>query len=81
MLFKPNKHYVAELEKKDYLGKAKVIIYQMTDLCIGHTRYSIIHYCDMYSSSNSVKYQSLSLILSFINYLLFQKMVKCEITL
>lgn len=24
MLFKPNKHYVAELEKKDYLGKAKV---------------------------------------------------------
>lgn len=23
-LFKPNKHYVAELEKKDYLGKAKV---------------------------------------------------------
>ncbi|XP_034562042.1 neutrophil cytosol factor 2 [Notolabrus celidotus] len=23
--FKPNKHYVAELEKKDYLGKAKVI--------------------------------------------------------
>lgn len=26
-LFKPNKHYVAELEKKDYLGKAKVILY------------------------------------------------------
>nr|XP_046226927.1 neutrophil cytosol factor 2 [Scatophagus argus] len=25
MLFKPNKHYVAELEKKDYLGKAKVV--------------------------------------------------------
>ncbi|GAA6108487.1 neutrophil cytosol factor 2 [Tachysurus ichikawai] len=25
LLFKPNKHYVAELEKKDYLGKAKVI--------------------------------------------------------
>lgn len=24
LLFKPNKHYVAELEKKDYLGKAKV---------------------------------------------------------
>lgn len=24
-LFKPNKNYVAELEKKDYLGKAKVI--------------------------------------------------------
>uniref|UniRef100_A0A668TAR5 SH3 domain-containing protein n=1 Tax=Oreochromis aureus TaxID=47969 RepID=A0A668TAR5_OREAU len=24
-LFKPNKHYVAELEKKDYLGKAKVV--------------------------------------------------------
>ncbi|KAI3354756.1 hypothetical protein L3Q82_004582 [Scortum barcoo] len=24
VLFKPNKHYVAELEKKDYLGKAKV---------------------------------------------------------
>ncbi|XP_070708710.1 neutrophil cytosol factor 2 [Pempheris klunzingeri] len=23
--FKPNKHYVAELEKKDYLGKAKVV--------------------------------------------------------
>lgn len=26
LLFKPNKHYVAELEKKDYLGKAKVFI-------------------------------------------------------
>jgi len=26
LLFKPNKHYVAELEKKDYLGKAKVPI-------------------------------------------------------
>lgn len=26
-MFKPNKHYVAELEKKDYLGKAKVICY------------------------------------------------------
>lgn len=26
MMFKPNKHYVAELEKKDYLGKAKVRI-------------------------------------------------------
>ncbi|KAM9500513.1 neutrophil cytosol factor 2 [Clarias gariepinus] len=25
LMFKPNKHYVAELEKKDYLGKAKVI--------------------------------------------------------
>ncbi|XP_061569404.1 neutrophil cytosol factor 2 [Cololabis saira] len=25
MLFKPNKNYVAELEKKDYLGKAKVV--------------------------------------------------------
>ncbi|XP_037550071.1 neutrophil cytosol factor 2 [Nematolebias whitei] len=25
MMFKPNKHYVAELEKKDYLGKAKVV--------------------------------------------------------
>lgn len=25
-LFKPNKNYVAELEKKDYLGKAKVIL-------------------------------------------------------
>ncbi|XP_041670244.1 neutrophil cytosol factor 2 isoform X2 [Cheilinus undulatus] len=25
VLFKPNKHYVAELEKKDYLGKAKII--------------------------------------------------------
>uniref|UniRef100_A0A1A8DFB3 Neutrophil cytosolic factor 2 n=1 Tax=Nothobranchius kadleci TaxID=1051664 RepID=A0A1A8DFB3_NOTKA len=25
MLFRPNKHYVAELEKKDYLGKAKVV--------------------------------------------------------
>ncbi|TSL34572.1 Neutrophil cytosol factor 2 [Bagarius yarrelli] len=25
VMFKPNKHYVAELEKKDYLGKAKVI--------------------------------------------------------
>ncbi|XP_026217351.1 neutrophil cytosol factor 2 isoform X2 [Anabas testudineus] len=25
VLFKPNKHYVAELEKKDYLGKAKVV--------------------------------------------------------
>uniref|UniRef100_A0AAY5EPA8 SH3 domain-containing protein n=1 Tax=Electrophorus electricus TaxID=8005 RepID=A0AAY5EPA8_ELEEL len=25
LLFKPNKHYVAELEKKDYLGKAKVL--------------------------------------------------------
>ncbi|CAN9506486.1 unnamed protein product [Ophioblennius macclurei] len=25
LLFKPNKHYVAELEKKDYLGKAKVV--------------------------------------------------------
>lgn len=24
LLFKPNKHYVAELEKRDYLGKAKV---------------------------------------------------------
>ncbi|KAK7881234.1 hypothetical protein WMY93_029643 [Mugilogobius chulae] len=24
-LFRPNKHYVAELEKKDYLGKAKVV--------------------------------------------------------
>ncbi|KAM9839834.1 neutrophil cytosol factor 2 isoform 2-T2 [Aulostomus maculatus] len=24
-LFKPNKHYVAELERKDYLGKAKVV--------------------------------------------------------
>lgn len=27
VLFKPNKHYVAELEKKDYLGKAKVRLY------------------------------------------------------
>lgn len=26
-LFKPNKNYVAELEKKDYLGKAKVILH------------------------------------------------------
>ena len=26
VMFKPNKHYVAELEKKDYLGKAKVIL-------------------------------------------------------
>lgn len=25
VLFQPNKHYVAELEKKDYLGKAKVV--------------------------------------------------------
>ncbi|XP_041824489.1 neutrophil cytosol factor 2 [Melanotaenia boesemani] len=25
ILFRPNKHYVAELEKKDYLGKAKVV--------------------------------------------------------
>ncbi|KAL3040871.1 hypothetical protein OYC64_011784 [Pagothenia borchgrevinki] len=25
VLFKPNKHYVAELEKKDYLGKATVV--------------------------------------------------------
>lgn len=25
LMFKPNKHYVAELEKKDYLGKAKVL--------------------------------------------------------
>ncbi|XP_051910811.1 neutrophil cytosol factor 2 isoform X2 [Hippocampus zosterae] len=25
VLFRPNKHYVAELEKKDYLGKAKVV--------------------------------------------------------
>ncbi|XP_074549964.1 neutrophil cytosol factor 2 [Halichoeres trimaculatus] len=25
VIFKPNKHYVAELEKKDYLGKAKVV--------------------------------------------------------
>uniref|UniRef100_UPI0037E88D45 neutrophil cytosol factor 2 n=1 Tax=Semicossyphus pulcher TaxID=241346 RepID=UPI0037E88D45 len=25
VLFKPNKHYVAELEKKDYLGKAKLL--------------------------------------------------------
>uniref|UniRef100_A0A673J255 Neutrophil cytosolic factor 2 n=1 Tax=Sinocyclocheilus rhinocerous TaxID=307959 RepID=A0A673J255_9TELE len=25
LLFKPNKNYVAELEKKDYLGKAKVV--------------------------------------------------------
>ncbi|XP_059183269.1 neutrophil cytosol factor 2 [Centropristis striata] len=25
VLFKPNKHYVAELEKKDYLGKAEVV--------------------------------------------------------
>nr|XP_040022871.1 neutrophil cytosol factor 2 [Gasterosteus aculeatus aculeatus] len=25
VLFKPNRHYVAELEKKDYLGKAKVV--------------------------------------------------------
>uniref|UniRef100_A0A3P9LVA5 Neutrophil cytosolic factor 2 n=1 Tax=Oryzias latipes TaxID=8090 RepID=A0A3P9LVA5_ORYLA len=25
IMFKPNKHYVAELEKKDYLGKAKVV--------------------------------------------------------
>uniref|UniRef100_A0A673GU40 SH3 domain-containing protein n=1 Tax=Sinocyclocheilus rhinocerous TaxID=307959 RepID=A0A673GU40_9TELE len=25
LLFKPNKHYVAELEKRDYLGKAKVV--------------------------------------------------------
>ncbi|XP_074477246.1 neutrophil cytosol factor 2 [Sebastes fasciatus] len=25
VLFKPNKHYVAELEKKDYLGKAKIV--------------------------------------------------------
>ncbi|KAK3546306.1 hypothetical protein QTP70_025697 [Hemibagrus guttatus] len=25
LMFKPNKHYVAELEKRDYLGKAKVI--------------------------------------------------------
>ncbi|XP_047424693.1 neutrophil cytosol factor 2 [Mugil cephalus] len=25
VFFKPNKHYVAELEKKDYLGKAKVV--------------------------------------------------------
>ncbi|XP_024136138.2 neutrophil cytosol factor 2 isoform X2 [Oryzias melastigma] len=25
MMFKPNKNYVAELEKKDYLGKAKVV--------------------------------------------------------
>ncbi|KAM9337279.1 neutrophil cytosol factor 2 [Symphorus nematophorus] len=25
VLFKPNKHYVAQLEKKDYLGKAKVV--------------------------------------------------------
>lgn len=29
VLFKPNKNYVAELEKKDYLGKAKVILYTM----------------------------------------------------
>ena len=26
VLFKPNKHYVAQLEEKDYLGKAKVIL-------------------------------------------------------
>jgi hypothetical protein len=26
VLFKPNKNFVAELEKKDYLGKAKVSI-------------------------------------------------------
>ncbi|KAM6980651.1 neutrophil cytosol factor 2 [Aplochiton taeniatus] len=25
VLFQPNKHYIAELEKKDYLGKAKVV--------------------------------------------------------
>ncbi|XP_061613426.1 neutrophil cytosol factor 2 [Phyllopteryx taeniolatus] len=25
VLFRPNKHYVAELEKKDYLGKSKVV--------------------------------------------------------
>lgn len=30
VLFKPNKHYVAELEKKDYLGKAKVTLYLIT---------------------------------------------------
>lgn len=24
LLFQPNKHYVAELQEKDYLGKAKV---------------------------------------------------------
>lgn len=35
MLFKPNKHYVAELEKKDYLGKAKVNSYPV---CIHFTK-------------------------------------------
>lgn len=34
-LFKPNRHYVAELEKKDYLGKAKVTLYLITLLCFG----------------------------------------------
>lgn len=43
VLFKPNKHYVAELEKKDYLGKAKVILYMMTYLCFSDSRYYIIH--------------------------------------
>lgn len=32
LLFKPNKRYVAELEKKDYLGKAKVTAIPMTTL-------------------------------------------------
>lgn len=39
VLFKPNKHYVAELEKKDYLGKAKV----MFSLMFASVTAGIIH--------------------------------------
>ena len=45
VLFKPNKHYVAELEKKDYLGKAKVRLSDDTPLlvlnhsCAPHSEY------------------------------------------
>lgn len=41
VLFKPNKNYVAELEKKDYLGKATVILNVMTRLCFGDSWESV----------------------------------------
>lgn len=41
VLFKPNKHYVAELEKKDYLGKAKVTLHAIILLCISNKCYII----------------------------------------
>lgn len=36
LLFHPNKHYVAELQEKDYLGKAKVSADSLLRL---------LHYC------------------------------------